>query len=72
MLGQRWVQKKWFPWMFVTVLLVLNILAFQITQTYFQQVADISEEVKVESSVLGKNANIIEWAKQILRFLRNP
>jgi hypothetical protein len=72
MIGQRWVHKKWFPWAFVALLLCLNIVAFQFTQAYFTQVSELTEEVKVEQSVLGEQGNIIEWAKQILRFLRNP
>ena len=72
MIGQRWVQKKWFPWAFVVLLLCLNIVAFQFTKAYFTQVSELTEEVKVEQSVLGEQGNIIEWAKQILRFLRNP
>jgi hypothetical protein len=66
-------QKKWFSWILVSVLIVSNIISYKITNRYFSRINQNSlEEVKVENSVLGSGSRIIDWAKEILRFFRNP
>ena len=66
-------QKKWFSWILVSVLIVSNILSYKISEKYFSRINQNSlEEVKVENSVLGSGSRIIDWAKEILRFFRNP
>ena len=65
--------KKWFSWILVSVLIVSNIISYKISDNYFSRISQNSlEEVKVENSVLGSGSRIIDWAKEILRFFRNP
>ncbi len=66
-------QKKWFSWILVAILIVSNIISYQVSNSYFSKINQNSlEEVKVENSVLGSGSRIIDWAKEILRFFRNP
>lgn len=65
--------KKWFSWILVAILIISNILSYQITSNYFSRTSlNNEEEVKVESSMLGSGSKFIDWAKEILRFFRNP
>lgn len=65
--------KKWFSWIIVAVLVVSNVLSFKIADKYFTRISQTeTEDVNVESSVLGSGSRIIDWAKDILRFFRNP
>lgn len=65
--------KKWFSWIIVAVLIVSNVLSFKIADKYFTRISQTeTEEVNVESSMLGSGSRIIDWAKDILRFFRNP
>jgi hypothetical protein len=66
-------QKKWFSWILVSVLIISNIISYKISDNYFSKINQASmEEVKVENSMLGSGSRIIDWAKEILRFFRNP
>lgn len=66
-------QKKWFSWILIAVLIVSNIISYKIADNYFSKVNQSSmEEVKVENSMLGSGSSIIDWAREILRFFRNP
>lgn len=65
--------KKWFSWILVAILVLSNVLSYQIADKYFTKVGKSEQdEVKVESSMLGSGSRIIDWAKDILRFFRNP
>lgn len=65
--------KKWFSWILVLILVVSNVLSYQIADSYFARNGQAEQdEVKVESSMLGSGSRIIDWAKDILRFFRNP
>ncbi|MEZ4803959.1 MAG: hypothetical protein R2852_00325 [Bacteroidia bacterium] len=53
--------------------MISNVVSYEMTNDYFSKIsATEQEEVKVESSVLGSGSRIIDWAKEILRFFRNP
>jgi|GEM_PF-1240393 len=65
--------KKWFSWILVLILVVSNVLSYKIADSYFAKNGQSEQdEVKVESSMLGSGSRIIDWAKDILRFFRNP
>lgn len=66
-------QKKWFSWILIAVLVVSNIISYKISENYFTKL-DLTamDDVKVENSMLGSGSRIIGWAKEILRFFRNP
>jgi endonuclease III len=65
--------KKWFTWVLVLVLLISNILSYQAADRFFEKNSnDITEEVKVEQDMLTSGNRIIDWAKELLRFFRNP
>jgi hypothetical protein len=65
--------KRWFSWILVLILVISNVVSYEMTNDYFSKIsATEQEEVKVESSVLGSGSRIIDWAKEILRFFRNP
>jgi len=66
-------QKKWFSWILIAVLIISNIISYKISDNYFSKISQNTlEEVKVENSVLGSGSRIIDWAKEILRFFKNP
>lgn len=66
-------QKKWFSWILITVLVISNVISYMIVESYFSDISQSAlEDVKVENSVLGSGSRIIDWAKEILRFFRNP
>lgn len=66
-------QKKWFSWILIAVLVVSNIISFVVADNYFSKISNTAmEEVKVENSVLGSGSRIIDMARDILRFFRNP
>ena len=66
-------QKKWFSWILVAVLIVSNIISYQLADNFFSRINQSAlEEVKVENSMLGSGSSIIDWAREILRFFRNP
>ncbi len=68
-----WSHKKWFSWILVAVLLISNVISYRIADNYFSKITPTdTEEVRVESSMLGSGAKVIDWAKEILRFFRNP
>jgi hypothetical protein len=59
--------------MIIAVLVFSNIISYKFSQNYFSKVnAHTMDDVKVENSVLGSGSRIIGWAKEILRFFRNP
>jgi hypothetical protein len=65
--------KKWFSWIILVVLLVSNIISYKIAENYFSMNGLIDpEDVRVENSMLGSGSRLIDWAKDILRFFRNP
>lgn len=66
-------QKKWFSWILIAVLVVSNIISYKISQNYFAKLdLGVMDDVKVENSVLGDGSRMISWAREILRFFRNP
>ena len=68
-----WSHKKWFPWILVAVLLLFNVISYRIVNDYFSKITpNETEEVMVESSMLGSGSKVFDWAKEILRFFRNP
>lgn len=66
------VSKAWFPWLLLLVLLVSNFLSFQFTNEFFEKNSVNTEEVIVEQDVINSSSRIINWARDILRFFRNP
>lgn len=66
-------QKKWFSWILIAVLIVSNVISYKAVEQYFSRINQSNiEEVKVENSMIGGGNRIIDWAKEILRFFRNP
>ncbi|MDP2174600.1 MAG: hypothetical protein Q8K70_01680 [Bacteroidota bacterium] len=65
--------KKWFTWLLVFILLISNILSYQATDRFFEKNSNITiEEAKVEQDMLSSGNRMIDWAKDLLRFFRNP
>jgi hypothetical protein len=54
------------------VLLLSNLISFQITNEFFVANSVTSEDVIVEQDVINSGSRIINWARDILRFFRNP
>jgi hypothetical protein len=68
-----WTNKKWFSWILLAVLLISNVISYRIANSYFSKITpNDSDEVRVESSMLGSGAQVIDWAREVLRFFRNP
>ena len=68
-----WSHKKWFSWILVAVLLISNVISYRVANNYFSKISPVdTEEVRVESSMLGRGAQVIDWAREVLRFFRNP
>ncbi|MBL7837060.1 MAG: hypothetical protein JNM67_06060 [Bacteroidetes bacterium] len=66
-------QKRWFSWILIAFLVISNIISFVVADNYFSKINNVSiEEVKVENSMLGSGSRIIDMAREILRFFRNP
>jgi hypothetical protein len=66
-------QKKWFSWSLVILLILANVASYNMTDTYFKKVnPEVIEEVEVVSNYLGSGNKIIDLARDILRFFRNP
>lgn len=66
-------QKKWFSWSLIAVLLIANIISYNMTSHYFKSVNHIvTEDVEVGSNYLGSGNRIIDLAREILRFFKNP
>ncbi len=50
-----------------------NVISYQMTNQYFKQVnPTVTEEVVNGSNYLGSGNKIIDWARDILRFFKNP
>lgn len=65
-------QKRWFSWSIVALLLLANIVSYKMTDSYFKKVNPaVTEEVEVGSNIIGGN-RVIDWARDILRFFKNP
>lgn len=65
-------QKRWFSWSIVAVLLMANIISYKMTDSYFKKVNPVAtEEVEVGSNLISGN-RLIDWARDILRFFKNP
>lgn len=68
-----WSHKKWFSWILLAVLLISNVISYRLANNYFSKITPVdTEEVRVESSMLGRGAQVIDWAREVLRFFRNP
>lgn len=65
-------QKRWFSWSLVALLLMANVISYQLTNNYFKQVTNPSAEVEVGANYLGSGNKVIDWARDILRFFKNP
>ncbi len=66
-------QKRWFSWSIVALLLLANIASYKMTDSYFKKVNPVvTEEVEVGSNILGGGNRVIDWARDILRFFKNP
>lgn len=66
-------QKNWFSWILIAILLVSNVISYVVADRYFAKMNSTAiEEVKVENSVLGSGSRLIDMAREILRFFRNP
>jgi hypothetical protein len=66
-------QKKWFSWSLVILLIVANVVSYKMTDSYFKKIIpEATEEVEVGSSYLGSGNKIIDLAREILRFFKNP
>jgi hypothetical protein len=65
--------KKGFTWLLIIVLLVSNYLSFQTADSFFERNSnEVIEEVNVEQDMLNSGNRIVDWAKELLRFFRNP
>jgi len=65
--------KKWFSWSLVAILILANVVSYQMANQYFKQVnPNITEEVVNSSNYLGSGNKVIDWARDILRFFKNP
>ena len=50
-----------------------NVVSYQMANQYFKQVnPNITEEVVNSSNYLGSGNKVIDWARDILRFFKNP
>jgi hypothetical protein len=66
-------QKRWFSWSLVALLILANVVSYQMANKYFRQVnPNAAEEVKVGANYLGSGNKVIDWARDILRFFKNP
>ncbi|MDI1235490.1 MAG: hypothetical protein PSX81_14520 [bacterium] len=66
-------QKKWFSWSLVMLLVLANVISYQMSNQYFKQVnPSTTEEVLTGANYLGSGNKIIDWARDILRFFKNP
>lgn len=66
-------QKKWFSWIIIVLLLVVNVISYNMASEYFDNVSPSSlEEVKQGNDYLGSGNKVVDWAKDILRFFKNP
>lgn len=66
-------QKKWFSWSLIVLLIVANVVSYRMVNTYFKQVnSGIVDEVESGASYLGSGSKIIDLAKDVLRFFKNP
>jgi len=64
--------KKWFSWSLIVLLLLANVILYNITGAYFKYNNIYSEEVAVGSNYFGSGSKVIDWAQEILRFFKNP
>ena len=65
--------KKWFSWSLVALLILANVISYQMANQYFKQVnPSVTEEVMNGSNYLGSGNKVIDWARDILRFFKNP
>ena len=65
--------KKWFSWSLVAILILANVVSYQMANQYFKQVnPNITEEVVNSSNYFGSGNKVIDWARDILRFFKNP
>ncbi len=65
-------QKKWFSWSLIGLLLLANVISYNVTGAYFKYNNIYSEEVAVGSHYFGSGSKVIDWAEDILRFFKNP
>ncbi len=66
-------QKRWFSWSLVVLLIIANVVSYQMANSYFKQVNPIAaEEIQVGANYLGSGNKVIDWARDILRFFKNP
>ncbi len=66
-------QKKWFSWILIVLLLVVNVISYNMASEYFDALSPSSlEEVKQGNDYLGTGNKVVDWAKDILRFFKNP
>lgn len=66
-------QKKWFSWILIGILVFSNVILFIVADNYFSKISSsILDDVKVENSMLGSGSRIIDMAREILRFFKNP
>ena len=66
-------QKRWFSWSLVALLILANVVSYQMANSYFKQVnPNAAEEVEMGANYLGSGNKVIDWARDILRFFKNP
>ncbi len=66
-------QKKWFSWSLVALLIMANVVSYKMTNQYFKQVTpNAAEEIVSGANYLGSGNKVIDWARDILRFFKNP
>ncbi len=64
-------KNKWFPWIFILLLLLGNIFSYYFTSNYFKKNVMMYEEVSAGNVFVGAS-KLIDWAENILRFFRGP
>ncbi|MES2618006.1 MAG: hypothetical protein V4613_09005 [Bacteroidota bacterium] len=66
-------QKKWFSWSLIALLIIANVTSYRMVNNYFKQVnSTVVEEVETGANYLGSGSKIIDLAKEVLRFFKNP
>ncbi len=69
---QELPQKKWFSPTLITILIIVNWVSYTLVKDYFEVLTPGLDSIKEEQSLLGTGNQIVDWAKQILRFFKNP
>ena len=65
---------RFFPWLIVLVLVMSNIVSYNMAKSYFRNVNRASfEEESVNGNLMGSSGSrLIDMARDVMRFFKNP